>query len=161
MGGFAVDNATLNRFYTFHFLIPFILAAIVLVHLLFLHQTGSNNPLGFERNIDKIPFHPYFTTKDLVGFLILLSALISISLIDPYLLGDPENFSPANPLVPPVHIQPEWYFLIAYAILRSIPNKLGGVVALALSIAILILCPFLYLSKFKGFSFYPLNKLLF
>jgi len=160
-GGFAVDNATLNRFYTFHFLIPFILAAIVLVHLLFLHQTGSNNPLGVERNIDKIPFHPYFTTKDLVGFLILLSALISISLIDPYLLGDPENFSPANPLVTPVHIQPEWYFLFAYAILRSIPNKLGGVIALVMSIVILAIIPAWHQRKFRGLRFYPINKFMY
>merc|ERR1712243_516321 len=161
MGGFAVDNATLNRFYTFHFLIPFILAAIVLVHLLFLHQTGSNNPLGVERNIDKIPFHPYFTTKDLVGFLILLSALISISLIDPYLLGDPENFSPANPLVTPVPIQPEWYFLFAYAILRSIPRKLGGVVALVVSVSILFILPFYGRFKFKSRIFLPLRKSIF
>jgi ubiquinol-cytochrome c reductase cytochrome b subunit len=116
----------LNRFFTFHFLIPFILAAVVLIHLLFLHQTGSGNPLGVERDVDKLPFHPYFTIKDLVGFLLVLISLIIISLVDPYLLGDPENFNPANPLVTPVHIQPEWYFLFAYAILRSIPNKLGG-----------------------------------
>lgn len=124
-GGFAVDNATLTRFFTFHFIIPFIVAAFVIIHLLFLHQTGSNNPMGINRNLDKIPFHPYFTFKDITGFIVLLILLTILSLINPYLLGDPDNFTPANPLVTPVHIQPEWYFLFAYAILRSIPNKLG------------------------------------
>lgn len=113
-----------------------------MVHLLFLHQTGSGNPLGLQRDVDKLPFHPYFTVKDLVGFLFILAFLILLSLIDPYLLGDAENFNPANPLVTPVHIQPEWYFLFAYAILRSIPNKLGGVIALLLSILILAVIPF-------------------
>jgi ubiquinol-cytochrome c reductase cytochrome b subunit len=102
-----VDNATLTRFFTLHFLIPFVIAAIVIVHLLFLHQTGSNNPLGLRRDIDKIPFHPYFVTKDIVGFIILFTALTTLSLKEPYLLGDPDNFTPANPLVTPVHIQPE------------------------------------------------------
>lgn len=160
-GGFAVDNATLNRFFAFHFLVPFIIAAIIIIHLLFLHQRGSNNPLGINRDIDKIPFHPYFTIKDLVGFLIIMRCLILISLIDPYLLGDPENFNPANPLVTPVHIQPEWYFLFAYAILRSIPNKLGGVIALLLSILILAIIPVWHQRKFRGLTFYPLNKFIF
>lgn len=160
-GGFAVDNATLNRFFTFHFLIPFIIAGIVAVHLLFLHQTGSNNPLGVKSDIDKIPFHPYFTIKDLFGFLVIIISLIALTLLNPNLLGDPENFTPANPLVTPVHIQPEWYFLFAYAILRSIPNKLGGVVALLLSILILAIIPFWHKSNFRGLSFYPLNKTLF
>jgi len=106
-GGFAVDNATLNRFFRFHFLIPFLILGVVIIHLLFLHQTGSNNPLGLKRDSDKIPFHPYFTIKDLVGFLFLLRILIMLTLISPNLLGDPENFNPANPLVTPVHIQPE------------------------------------------------------
>lgn len=141
-GGFAVDNATLNRFFSFHFILPFVIIAIVIIHLLFLHQTGSNNPLGVKRNIDKIPFHPYFTFKDILGFIIIIIILTIISLIDPYVLGDPDNFTPANPLVTPVHIQPEWYFLFAYAILRSIPNKLGGVIALVISIAILLILPF-------------------
>lgn len=160
-GGFAVDNATLTRFYIFHFLLPFIVSAIVLIHLLFLHQTGSNNPLGLNSNIDKIPFHPYFSFKDIVGFIILLIALTVLTLINPYLLGDPDNFIPANPLVTPVHIQPEWYFLFAYAILRSIPNKLGGVIALVLSIAILFILPFSHLRKFQGIQFYPINQFLF
>nr|QEL51299.1 cytochrome b [Anoplotrupes stercorosus]QNV12076.1 cytochrome b [Anoplotrupes stercorosus] len=160
-GGFAVDNATLTRFFTLHFLLPFIVAALVMIHLLFLHQTGSNNPLGLNSNIDKIPFHPYFSLKDLFGFLIMLSILTLLVLINPYLLGDPDNFVPANPLSTPVHIQPEWYFLFAYAILRSIPNKLGGVIALVMSIAILLIMPFTNKKKFQSLQFYPMNKILF
>nr|YP_010988646.1 cytochrome b [Paranaspides lacustris]WOR80938.1 cytochrome b [Paranaspides lacustris] len=160
-GGFAVDNATLTRFFTFHFLLPFIVAAAALVHILFLHQTGSSNPLGISYNADKISFHPYFSFKDIAGFFILFFSLITLTLISPYLLGDPDNFIPANPLVTPPHIQPEWYFLFAYAILRSIPNKLGGVIALVLSIAILFILPFTNQMKFRSSSFYPLNKFLF
>nr|YP_010327178.1 cytochrome b [Dryocoetes hectographus]UJG10839.1 cytochrome b [Dryocoetes hectographus] len=160
-GGFAVDNATLTRFFAFHFVLPFIVSALILVHLLFLHQTGSNNPIGSASNIDKLPFHPYFTFKDLVGALILMMSLVTLSLQMPYLLGDPDNFTPANPLVTPIHIQPEWYFLFAYAILRSIPNKLGGVVALVMSIAILYMLPFMNKKKFLSTQFYPLNKFLF
>nr|YP_009971849.1 cytochrome b [Olenecamptus bilobus]QNH68736.1 cytochrome b [Olenecamptus bilobus] len=160
-GGFAVDNATLTRFFTFHFLFPFIIAALVIIHLLFLHQTGSNNPLGSNSDIDKIPFHPFFSLKDIVGFLVMLMLLTTLTLSNPYLLGDPDNFIPANPLVTPVHIQPEWYFLFAYAILRSIPNKLGGVIALVLSIAILYILPFSSKKKIKSNQFYPINKILF
>nr|YP_009538050.1 cytochrome b [Limenitis populi]AYN60793.1 cytochrome b [Limenitis populi] len=160
-GGFAVDNATLTRFYTFHFLFPFIILMLTLIHLLFLHQTGSNNPLGINSNLDKIPFHPFFTFKDLIGFIILISILTFLSLMNPYLLGDPDNFIPANPLVTPIHIQPEWYFLFAYAILRSIPNKLGGVIALVMSILILIILPFTFNKKIQGIQFYPLNQILF
>nr|YP_009860232.1 cytochrome b [Neoplocaederus obesus]QKW88549.1 cytochrome b [Neoplocaederus obesus] len=160
-GGFAVDNATLTRFFAFHFLFPFIVAALVIIHLLFLHQTGSSNPLGTKSDVDKIPFHPYFSYKDIVGFLILSFALVALTLHSPYLLGDPDNFTPANPLVTPVHIQPEWYFLFAYAILRSIPNKLGGVIALVMSIAILYIMPFINKKKFQSTQFYPINKMLF
>nr|YP_006883042.1 cytochrome b [Acleris fimbriana]ADU58125.1 CytB [Acleris fimbriana] len=160
-GGFAVDNATLTRFYTFHFLLPFILAMMTMIHLLFLHQTGSNNPLGINSNLDKIPFHPFFSLKDLVGFLIMLFSLIMLTITNPNLLGDPDNFIPANPLVTPVHIQPEWYFLFAYAILRSIPNKLGGVIALVSSILILIILPMTFNKKIQGIQFYPLNQMLF
>nr|UJG45116.1 cytochrome b [Chrysomya megacephala] len=160
-GGFAVDNATLTRFFTFHFILPFIVLAATLIHILFLHETGSNNPMGLNSNTDKIPFHPYFTFKDIVGFIVMTMILLLLVLINPYLLGDPDNFIPANPLVTPVHIQPEWYFLFAYAILRSIPNKLGGVIALVLSIAILAILPFYHLSKFRGIQFYPINQILF
>nr|YP_009500660.1 cytochrome b [Mustilizans hepatica]AWT58448.1 cytochrome b [Mustilizans hepatica] len=160
-GGFAVDNATLTRFYTFHFLLPFILTMMTMIHLLFLHQTGSNNPLGMNSNLDKIPFHPFFTFKDLIGFIIMSTMLIMLTLINPYLLGDPDNFIPANPLVTPVHIQPEWYFLFAYAILRSIPNKLGGVIALIMSILILIILPLTFKKKIQGIQFYPINQMMF
>nr|AFQ62345.1 cytochrome b [Teredus cylindricus] len=160
-GGFAVDNATLTRFFTFHFLLPFIISALVMIHLLFLHQTGSNNPLGTNSNIDKLPFHPYFSFKDILGFIIMMMILTMLTLINPYLLGDPDNFIPANPLITPIHIQPEWYFLFAYAILRSIPNKLGGVIALIMSIAILFFLPFINKKKFKSNQFYPINKMLF
>nr|YP_002456396.1 cytochrome b [Atractomorpha sinensis]ABX11516.1 cytochrome b [Atractomorpha sinensis] len=160
-GGFAVSNATLNRFFTFHFILPFMITALVMIHLLFLHQTGSNNPLGVNSNIEKIPFHPYFTFKDSITFISMISMLTALCLINPYMLGDPDNFIPANPLVTPVHIQPEWYFLFAYAILRSIPNKLGGVIALFLSISILMILPFYNISKFKGIQFYPVNQAMF
>nr|YP_010024733.1 cytochrome b [Colias fieldii]QOQ35011.1 cytochrome b [Colias fieldii]WAR69118.1 cytochrome b [Colias fieldii] len=160
-GGFAVDNPTLTRFYTFHFLLPFIIMMMTMIHLLFLHQTGSNNPLGINSNVDKIPFHPYFTFKDLIGFIILMFILTLLSLTNPYILGDPDNFIPANPLVTPIHIQPEWYFLFAYAILRSIPNKLGGVIALIMSILILIILPFTFNKKIQGIQFYPLNQMNF
>nr|AXS65719.1 cytochrome b [Cerambycidae sp. 7 KM-2017] len=160
-GGFAVDNATLTRFFALHFILPFIVTAMVMIHLLFLHQTGSNNPMGTNSNMDKIPFHPYFIFKDLVGFLIMTMILLILTLTEPYLLGDPDNFTPANPLVTPIHIQPEWYFLFAYAILRSIPNKLGGVIALVMSIAILYILPFNNKKKFLSNQFYPMNKILF
>lgn len=160
-GGFAIDNATLTRFYTFHFLLPFIILIMTIIHLLFLHQTGSNNPLGINRNIDKIPFHPFFIYRDLIGFIIILITLTILTLINPYLLGDPDNFMPANPLVTPIHIQPEWYFLFAYAILRSIPNKLGGVIALLLSILILAVLPFTFNKKIQGMQFYPINQIIF
>nr|YP_010048900.1 cytochrome b [Paralipsa gularis]QPK77273.1 cytochrome b [Paralipsa gularis] len=160
-GGFAVDNATLTRFYTFHFLLPFIVLMMVMIHLLFLHMTGSNNPLGINSNLDKIPFHPFFSFKDLIGFIIMLFLLIMLTLTNPYLLGDPDNFIPANPMVTPIHIQPEWYFLFAYAILRSIPNKLGGVIALILSILILIILPLTFNKKMQGIQFYPINQIMF
>nr|WRO44934.1 cytochrome b [Themus luteipes] len=158
-GGFAIDNATLNRFFAFHFILPFIILAMAMVHLIFLHKTGSNNPLGTKSNLYKIMFHPYFSFKDLMGFLVAIMMLMILILTDPNLLGDPDNFIPANPLVTPPHIKPEWYFLFAYAILRSIPNKLGGVLALLFSILILFSLPFLT-KKMQNNKFYPLNKLL-
>nr|ATL15936.1 cytochrome b [Johnius trewavasae] len=160
-GGFSVDNATLTRFFAFHFLLPFIVAAATLLHLIFLHETGSNNPLGLNSDADKIPFHPYFTYKDLVGFAVLLICLAFLALFTPNLLGDPDNFIPANPLVTPPHIKPEWYFLFAYAILRSIPNKLGGVLALLASILVLMVVPVLHTSKQRGLTFRPVTQLLF
>nr|AAX14563.1 cytochrome b [Microctenopoma ansorgii] len=160
-GGFSVDNATLTRFFSFHFLFPFVIAALVIIHLLFLHETGSNNPIGLNSNVDKIPFHPYFSYKDILGFAALLITLTALSLFTPNLLGDPDNFTPANPLVTPPHIKPEWYFLFAYAILRSIPNKLGGVIALLASILVLMLIPFLHTCKQRTLTFRPFSQLLF
>nr|YP_010726229.1 cytochrome b [Augomonoctenus smithi]WDY84678.1 cytochrome b [Augomonoctenus smithi] len=160
-GGFSINNATLNRFFTFHFIIPFIITAMTMIHLMFLHQTGSSNPLGTNSNIDKIPFQPYFILKDLIGFIMILMSVMILMLINPNLLGDPDNFIPANPMITPPHIKPEWYFLFAYAILRSIPNKLGGVIALISSILILLILPFFNSMNFKSINFYPLNQMLF
>nr|AFV46102.1 cytochrome b [Noctilio albiventris] len=160
-GGFSVDKATLTRFFAFHFLLPFIIAALAMVHLLFLHETGSNNPTGIPSDTDMIPFHPYHTIKDILGLMLMLSVLSALVLFSPDLLGDPDNYTPANPLNTPPHIKPEWYFLFAYAILRSIPNKLGGVLALVLSILILAVIPFLHTSKQRGMMFRPLSQCLF
>nr|BBH37265.1 cytochrome b [Trimma caesiura] len=160
-GGFSVDHATLTRFFAFHFLFPFVILAVTILHLLFLHETGSNNPTGLNSDADKIPFHPYFSYKDLLGFAIIFLALVSLALFSPNYLGDPDNFIPANPLVTPPHIKPEWYFLFAYAILRSIPNKLGGVLALLASILVLMVVPFLHTSKQRSLTFRPLSQFLF
>lgn len=160
-GGFSINNATLNRFYSIHFILPFIILILVIIHLLFLHETGSSNPIGTRRNYNKIAFNPYFIYKDLIGFILLIIILKLICLIEPYLLGDPENFIQANPIITPVHIQPEWYFLFAYAILRSIPNKLGGVLALLISILILYIIPFIIKYKIKGFKFNFFNQIIY
>nr|YP_009114691.1 cytochrome b [Palaeopropithecus ingens]AII98775.1 cytochrome b [Palaeopropithecus ingens] len=160
-GGFSVDKATLTRFFAFHFILPFIIAALVMVHLLFLHETGSNNPLGIPSDSDKIPFHPYYTIKDLLGLIILILLLMTLVFFSPDLLGDPDNYTPANPLSTPPHIKPEWYFLFAYAILRSIPNKLGGVLALTFSILILAIIPLLQTAKQQSMAFRPLSQCMF
>nr|AAY23243.1 cytochrome b [Chaetodipus arenarius]ADF28816.1 cytochrome b [Chaetodipus dalquesti] len=160
-GGFSVDKATLTRFFAFHFILPFIIAATAMVHLLFLHETGSNNPLGIPSDSDKIPFHPYYTLKDLLGVIIILASFLTFVLFFPDLLGDPDNYSPANPLNTPPHIKPEWYFLFAYAILRSIPNKLGGVIALILSILVLALFPLLHTANQRSMMFRPISQFLF
>nr|AAG30706.1 cytochrome b [Microcebus murinus]AAS00141.1 cytochrome b [Microcebus murinus]ADG83866.1 cytochrome b [Microcebus murinus] len=160
-GGFSVDKATLTRFFAFHFILPFVILALVMVHLLFLHETGSNNPLGIPSESDKIPFHPYYTIKDLLGLMFLLITLMILVLFSPDLLGDPDNYMPANPLSTPPHIKPEWYFLFAYAILRSIPNKLGGVLALVMSILILAIIPMLQTAKQRSMAFRPLSQIMF
>nr|YP_011004695.1 cytochrome b [Perinereis wilsoni]WPT28335.1 cytochrome b [Perinereis wilsoni] len=160
-GGFAVDNATLNRFFALHFLLPFIVAALSMLHLLFLHQTGSNNPLGIKSSMNMVPFHMYYTFKDIVGFTVLLMSLTFVALFFPNILGDAENFIPANPLVTPIHIKPEWYFLWAYAILRSIPNKLGGVVAMFTAILVLFVLPLIAHHKARGLAFYPAGQFMF
>nr|AMP45777.2 cytochrome b [Plecturocebus caligatus]URH16300.1 cytochrome b [Plecturocebus caligatus] len=160
-GGFSVDKATLTRFFTFHFILPFIIAALAAIHLLFLHDTGSNNPSGLVSSSDKIVFHPYYTIKDILGLIFLLLLLMSLTLFAPDLLTDPDNYILANPLNTPPHIKPEWYFLFAYAILRSIPNKLGGVLALILSILILAIIPMIHLSKQQSMMFRPIGQSLF
>lgn len=160
-GGFSVDNSTLNRFFSIHFILPFIVVIITIIHLMFLHRTGSRNPIGINSNIDKIPFHPYYSIKDLIGFSFIITILLVWSIIEPYILSDPDNFIPANPIITPIHIQPEWYFLYAYAILRAIPNKLGGVIALLSSIIILLTLPLSIKIKFKGLQFYPIRQILF
>ena len=131
-----MSGDTLTRFFTFHFILPFLLLALVVIHIFSLHITGSSSPLGVPCDLDKVPFHPYFSSKDMVGWLIAASAWLGLSLARPWILGDPENFLEANPLVTPVHIKPEWYFLFVYAILRSVPNKLGGVLGLAGSVLV-------------------------
>nr|ABV45587.1 cytochrome b [Mammuthus primigenius]ABV45772.1 cytochrome b [Mammuthus primigenius]ABV45785.1 cytochrome b [Mammuthus primigenius]BAF96964.1 cytochrome b [Mammuthus primigenius] len=160
-GGFSVDKATLNRFFALHFILPFTMIALAGVHLTFLHETGSNNPLGLTSDSDKIPFHPYYTIKDFLGLLILILFLLLLTLLSPDMLGDPDNYMPADPLNTPLHIKPEWYFLFAYAILRSVPNKLGGVLALLLSILILGIMPLLHTSKHRSMMLRPLSQVLF
>ena len=160
-GGFSVSNATLNRFFSLHYLFPFVLALLAIIHIVLLHENGSNSPIGINPNSDKIPFHWYYTTKDAYGFVLLLIFISILVFYMPNVLGDPENYIKANPLVTPVHIMPEWYFLFAYAILRAIPNKLGGVIALVLSILVLAVLPFVHTSNLRGLSFRPLGKLLY
>nr|DAZ91213.1 TPA_asm: CYTB [Marinogammarus marinus] len=160
-GGMAVDNPTVTRFFTLHFLIPFIILALVALHVTFLHQTGSSNPLGLSSNTGKIFFNVFFSSKDLFGVMSASLLFMLLSLHAPIFLGDDENFTEANPAVTPHHIQPEWYFLFAYAILRSVPNKLGGIIALALSVVILYFMPLTFNAKMKSTSVYPLNALMF
>nr|BCS80000.1 cytochrome b [Monomorium triviale] len=156
-GGFSINNSTLNRFFSFHFILPFVILMMVILHLYFLHFSGSLNPLGVYSNYSKIPFHIYFTFKDLLGFIMMNMIFLIIILQYPYVFGDPDNFIPANSMVTPVHIQPEWYFLFAYAILRSIPSKLGGVVALLMSIVVLYFLSF-YKMLVQSLSFYPFSQ---
>lgn len=160
-GGVSVHTITIIRFFTFHFILPFIVLAIVIVHITFLHQTGSRNPLGLTSNSIKISFNSFLSLKDLLGVLLISTLFLTLVLRHPLLLGDDENFNAANAAVTPQHIQPEWYFLFAYAILRSIPNKLGGVIALAFSVLILYTITLTFNSKIKTTRFYPLNTMLF
>lgn len=160
-GGFAIGNATLNRFFSLHYLLPFVLAGLVIVHIVALHEHGSNNPLGIDSNIDKIPFHPYYTTKDLVGIFAFATIFAAVIFYIPNAMGHPDNYIPANPLVTPPHIQPEWYFLFAYTILRSIPNKLLGVCALFGSLLVLLVLPHVHTSYIRSSQFKPLSKFFF
>lgn len=158
-GGYAVTNPTLNRFFILHFLLPFILILLVILHFIMLHESGSINPMGINSNSDRIPFHIYYTVKDIIGFIVFIIIFIFIVIFYPNFLRDPENFLEANPLNTPSHIQPEWYFLWLYAILRSIPNKLGGVIALVSAILILYLPPLL--NNKHNLRFSPLIQIRF
>nr|YP_010133483.1 cytochrome b [Chiropterargas boueti]AMX74090.1 cytochrome b [Chiropterargas boueti] len=159
-GNFSVNNPTLTRFYSLHFMLPFIISLLMLIHILLLHNMGSTSPMGNNSNIDKIPFHPYYTYKDLLGLCIMMFMMFIIVTLYPNIMMDPENFLMANPLSTPPHIQPEWYFLFAYAILRSIPNKIGGVVALIMAILILML-PMISKFMYKNLAMKPIKKILF
>ncbi len=158
-GGFSVDNATLNRFFSLHYLLPFLIVGLVLLHLSLLHSTGSNNPLGVNTNVDLVVFYPYFYVKDLFAFLIFVTLFSIFVFFAPNVLGHSDNYIPANPLVTPPHIVPEWYFLPFYAILRSIPDKLGGVVAMISAILVLLLIPFINFSSIRSSEFRPLYSL--
>lgn len=160
-GGFAVGNPTLTRFFAFHFILPFVILFLVILHLFFLHETGSGNPVGVRRDCDRVFFHPYYTIKDIYGFGCFFIFFIIICIISPYIFMDVENFISSDPLVTPVHIQPEWYFLFAYTILRSIPRKMGGVIALVISVVLLYFLPFLIDHKFRSRTFYYIMKFIF
>ena len=160
-GGFSVGGATLTRFYSLHYLLPFLITALIIIHLILLHEKGSNSSLGIGENSDKIHFHPYFVIKDVYGLFLLIMLLFFIIFFFPNVLGDPENFIQANPLITPVHILPEWYYLFAYAILRAIPNKLGGFLALICSIIILFILPLVHSSLIKPLVFRPIGKIFF
>ena len=158
-GGFSVDQATLNRFYSLHYLLPFIIAAVSVLHLCLLHKYGSNNPLGINTDVTSVPFYPYFYVKDFFSFWVFLLGYLSLVFFAPNMLGHPDNYIPANPMVTPAHIVPEWYFLPFYAILRSIPNKLGGVLAMFGAIAVWLLLPIINPSSTRSNIFKPLTSL--
>ena len=161
-GGFSVNNATLNRFFSLHYLLPFVLAALALMHLIALHDTvGSGNPLGVSGNYDRLPFAPYYIFKDLITIFIFILVLSIFVFYMPNLLGDSENYIVANPMQTPSAIVPEWYLLPFYAILRSIPNKLLGVIAMFSAIFILLIMPLTDMSRSRGIQFRPLSKIAF
>ena len=162
-GGFSVDNPTLNRFYALHYLLPFIIAAVSMLHMVALHQFGSNNPLGIDRQgpEDSIPFHPFYTIKDLFGLGVFLLIYMGFVFYAPNFFGEADNYIPANPLVTPPHIVPEWYFLPFYAILRSIPDKLSGVLAMFSAIAVLFILPWLDTHRVRSARFRPYYRWLF
>jgi len=159
-GGFAIDNPTLNRFYALHYLLPFVIVGVVALHVVALHIHGSNNPLGIDPKgpQDTVPFHPYYTMKDGFGVTVFLIVYAGFTFFVPNQLGDPANYIPANPLVTPTHIVPEWYFLPFYAILRAVPDKLGGVIAMFGSIAVLFVLPWLDTSRVRSATFRPIYK---
>nr|YP_009317515.1 apocytochrome b [Gelidium isabelae]AOX48967.1 apocytochrome b [Gelidium isabelae] len=160
-GGFSVDNATLNRFFSLHYLLPFVIAALSLIHLAVLHQDGSGNPLGIDSNVDKVTMFPYFIVKDFLGLITFLIFFSSFVYFSPNVLGHADNYIEANPMVTPAHIVPEWYFLPFYAILRSIPHKLGGVIAMIAAILILALLPWIHSTEIRSSRFRPIYKFLY
>jgi len=162
-GGFAVDNPTLNRFFSLHYLLPFVIVAVVALHLIALHQHGSNNPLGIDKKgpQDWIPFHPYYTVKDAFGLSVFLLIYCAVIFFDPNFFGSPDNYIPANPLSTPASIEPEWYFLPFYAILRSLPDKLAGVIAMFGAIAVLFVLPWLDTSPVRSGRFRPIFRVFF
>jgi ubiquinol-cytochrome c reductase cytochrome b subunit len=162
-GGFSVDNPTLNRFFSLHYLLPFVIVGVVVLHIIALHRFGSNNPLGIDTKgpQDSIPFHPYYTAKDAFGVGVFLIIFCLFVFFAPNMLGDPENYVPANPMVTPPHIVPEWYFLPYYAILRSIPDKLTGVIAMFASILVLFVLPWLDTSRVRSAKFRPTYRIFF
>ena len=160
-GGFTVNNATLNRFFSLHFVFPFLIAGLSLLHLALLHKDGSNNPLGVDTSVDKVPFYPYFIVKDVFAFFIFTLVFSIFVFYFPNAMGHPDNYIPANPLVTPAHIVPEWYFLPFYAILRSIPDKLGGVAAMGGALLVLFLIPFTNTSEIRSTTFRPLFKIFY
>nr|YP_010394896.1 apocytochrome b [Phytophthora aleatoria]DAZ89333.1 TPA_asm: apocytochrome b [Phytophthora aleatoria] len=157
-GGFSINNPTLNRFFSLHFTFPFIIVGAVLIHLILLHEVGSNNPLGITLKTENIPFYPYFYTKDLFGLMLLFLVFFIFIFYYPNTLGHPDNYIEANPMKTPLHIVPEWYFLPFYAILRSIPNKIGGVIAMFGSLIILLTIPFTNSSEIRSTAFRPIFK---
>lgn len=160
-GGFSVDNATLNRFFSLHYLFPFVIVSLSLIHISILHQNGSNNPLGLDSSIDKVVMYPYFIIKDLLGLILFVIFFSVFVYFYPNVLGHPDNYIEANSMVTPAHIVPEWYFLPFYAILRSIPHKLGGVLIMVLSIAILAFLPWIHSTEVRSSQFRPLYRYLY
>jgi quinol-cytochrome oxidoreductase complex cytochrome b subunit len=155
-GGFSVSNAALNRFFSLHYLMPFVIAGLVIIHLSLLHNDGSNNPLGINTNVETVSFYPYFYVKDLFAFFMLIIVFALFVAFYPNFLGHSDNYIPANPLSTPAHIVPEWYFLPFYAILRSIPDKLGGVIAMVSAILILLALPLINTSNIRSSKFRPI-----
>ena len=162
-GGFSVDNPTLNRFFALHYLMPFVIAGVVILHIVALHKFGSNNPMGIDVRgpADTLPFHPYYTIKDFFGISVFLTLFAAAVFFFPNAMGHPDNYIPANPLQTPAHIVPEWYFLPFYAILRAVPDKLGGVLAMFGAIAVLFVLPWLDRSPVRSAKFRPIFKIFF
>jgi len=162
-GAFSVDNPTLNRFFSLHYLMPFMIVGVVFLHVAALHITGSNNPLGIEPKgpQDTLPFHPYYTAKDSVGIVVYLAVFAALVFFAPNYLGHADNYIPANPLVTPAHIVPEWYFLPFYAVLRAVPDKLGGVILMGAAILVLFFLPWLDTSKVRSLRFRPITRVFF